>query len=64
VALLGRLSAEGVPDDLLAPVMIVMGLSAALTGLLFFGLGVARAGGAIRFIPTLSLAVFLAPPAG
>ena len=38
VALLGRLSAEGAPDDLLAPVMIVMGLSAALTGLLFFGL--------------------------
>ena len=59
VALLGRLSAEGVPDDLLAPVMIVMGLSAALTGLLFFGLGVARAGGAIRFIPYPVIGGFL-----
>ena len=59
VALLGRLSAEGAPDDLLAPVMIVMGLSAALTGLLFFGLGVARAGGAIRFIPYPVIGGFL-----
>jgi SulP family sulfate permease len=59
VALLGRLSAEGVPDDLLAPVMIVMGLSAALTVLLFFGLGVARAGGAIRFIPYPVIGGFL-----
>jgi SulP family sulfate permease len=48
---LEQLSAHGAPDDLLAPVMIVMALSAALTGLLLFGLGVARAGGAIRFIP-------------
>ncbi|HVQ10634.1 MAG TPA: SulP family inorganic anion transporter [Methyloceanibacter sp.] len=59
VALLGRLSAEGAPDDLLAPVMIVMALSAALTGLLFFGLGVARAGGAIRFIPYPVIGGFL-----
>ena len=39
--------------------MIVMGLSAALTGLLFFGLGVARAGGAIRFIPYPVIGGFL-----
>jgi sulfate permease, SulP family len=59
VALLGRLNAEGAPDDLLAPVMIVMALSAALTGILFFGLGVARAGGAIRFIPYPVIGGFL-----
>ena len=48
---LERLNAYGAPDDLLAPVMIVMGLSAALAGILLCGLGLARAGGAIRFIP-------------
>jgi sulfate permease, SulP family len=48
---LGQLDAEGAPDDLLAPVMIVMALSAALAGILLFGLGLARAGGAIRFVP-------------
>jgi sulfate permease, SulP family len=36
---------------LLAPVMIVMALSAALAGILLFGLGLARAGSAIRFVP-------------
>jgi SulP family sulfate permease len=50
-ALLERLNAAAAPDDLLAPVMIVMALSAALTGILLFGLGLARAGGAIRFVP-------------
>jgi SulP family sulfate permease len=58
-ALLARLNAEGAPDDLLAPVMIVVGLSAALTGLLLFGLGIARAGGAIRFIPYPVIGGFL-----
>jgi sulfate permease, SulP family len=48
---LGQLDAEGAPDDLLAPVMIVMALSAALAGILLFGLGLARAGSAIRFVP-------------
>jgi sulfate permease, SulP family len=33
-ALTARLGAEGLPDDLLAPVAILMGLSAPLTGLL------------------------------
>ena len=46
-----RLIAEGPPDDLLAPVMIVVALATALTGLLLWGLGLTRAGGAIRFIP-------------
>jgi SulP family sulfate permease len=59
VALLERFKAEGAPDDLLAPVMIVMGVSAALTGLLFFGLGIARAGGAIRFVPYPVIGGFL-----
>lgn len=48
---LEQLDSHGAPDDLLAPVMIVMGLSAALAGILLCGLGLARAGGAIRFIP-------------
>ncbi len=48
---LGQLDAEGAPDDLLAPVMIVMALSAALAGILLFGLGLVRAGSAIRFVP-------------
>jgi SulP family sulfate permease len=58
-ALIARLSAEGVPDDLLAPVVIIMGLAAALTGLLLCGLGLARAGGAIRFIPYPVIGGFL-----
>lgn len=58
-ALLLQLNAEGAPDDLLAPVMIVMALSAALTGILLCGLGLARAGGAIRFIPYPVIGGFL-----
>jgi sulfate permease, SulP family len=58
-ALLERLSAEGAPDDLLAPVMIVMALTAGLTGLLLCGLGLARAGGAIRYIPYPVIGGFL-----
>jgi SulP family sulfate permease len=58
-ALLGRLNAEGAPDDLLAPVMIVMGLAAALTGLLLCVLGLTRAGGIIRFIPYPVIGGFL-----
>ncbi len=54
-----RLIAIGPPDDLLAPVMIVVALSAALTGILLFCLGFARAGGAIRFIPYPVIGGFL-----
>jgi SulP family sulfate permease len=58
-ALIARLADQGLPDDLLAPVAIIMALSAALTGLLLFGLGLARAGGAIRFIPYPVIGGFL-----
>ena len=36
-ALMARFAAEGAPDDLLAPVIIIMALAAALTGLLLCG---------------------------
>jgi SulP family sulfate permease len=58
-ALIGRLLAEDPSDDLLAPVMIVMALSAVLTGVLLCGLGIARVGGAIRFIPYPVIGGFL-----
>jgi sulfate permease, SulP family len=58
-ALVERLFAEGAPDDLLAPVMIVLALTAALTGVLLCVLGLARAGGAIRFIPYPVIGGFL-----
>ena len=58
-ALMARLADQGLPDDLLAPVAIIMALSAALTGVLLFGLGLARAGGAIRFIPYPVIGGFL-----
>ena len=54
-----RLIAMGPPDDLLAPVMIVVALSTALTGILLFALGLARAGAAIRFIPYPVIGGFL-----
>lgn len=58
-ALVARLTDQGLPDDLLAPVAIIMSLGAALTGILLFGLGLARAGGAIRFIPYPVIGGFL-----
>jgi SulP family sulfate permease len=58
-ALIERLIAEGAPDDLLAPVMIALALTAALTGILLCGLGLARAGGAIRFVPYPVIGGFL-----
>ena len=58
-ALMVRLGEQGLPDDLLAPVAIIMALSAALTGALLFALGLARAGGAIRFIPYPVIGGFL-----
>jgi SulP family sulfate permease len=54
-----RLIAAGAPDDLLAPVMIVLAIATALTGLLLFCLGLARAGSAIRFIPYPVIGGFL-----
>jgi sulfate permease, SulP family len=58
-ALMARLAGQGLPDDILAPVAIVLALSAVLTGILLFGLGLARAGGAIRFIPYPVIGGFL-----
>jgi len=58
-ALMARLAAQGLPDDLLAPVAIIMAVSAALTGILLCALGFARAGGAIRFIPYPVIGGFL-----
>jgi SulP family sulfate permease len=58
-ALIARLADQGLPDDLLAPVAIIMALSAMMTGVLLFGLGLARAGGAIRFIPYPVIGGFL-----
>ena len=57
--LVARLREEGAPEDLIGPVMVVMGLAAALTGLLLCGLGLARAGSAIRFIPYPVIGGFL-----
>ena len=54
-----RLIEAGPPDDLIAPVMIVVAIATALTGILLFGLGLARAGGAIRFIPYPVIGGFL-----
>ena len=54
-----RLIEAGPPDDLLAPVMIVVAIATALTGILLFCLGLARAGGAIRFIPYPVIGGFL-----
>ena len=54
-----RLIEMGPPDDLLAPVMIVLALATLLTGILLFSLGLARAGGAIRFIPYPVIGGFL-----
>jgi SulP family sulfate permease len=54
-----RLIAVGPPDDLLAPIMIVVVLATALTGILLVVLGLVRAGIAIRFIPYPVIGGFL-----
>ena len=50
-ALTQHLAASGASDRLLVAALIVMPISAAMTGLLLCGLGVAHAGRAIRFVP-------------
>ncbi|MFM8859094.1 MAG: SulP family inorganic anion transporter, partial [Methylocystis sp.] len=59
-ALIVKLNDIGDPDDLLAPVMIVIALSTGLTGLILWLLGVLRAANAIRFIPFPVIGGFLA----
>jgi hypothetical protein len=46
-----HLAASGASDRLLVASLVVMPMSSALTGLLLCGLGAARAGRAIRFVP-------------
>src|SRR5581483_4597012 len=41
-ALMARFAVEGAPDDLLAPVIIIMAMAAALSGVFLLGLGCAR----------------------
>jgi SulP family sulfate permease len=59
-ALIDRLNDVGAPDDLLAPVMIVVALGTAMTGLLLCVLGFLRAGVAVRFVPFPVIGGFLA----
>ena len=49
-ALIGPLAATGT-ENLLAPALFMLALSAGLTGLLLCTLGLAGAGGVIRFVP-------------
>jgi len=49
--LAARLGANGAEEGLLAATLAVLALSSALTGLLLCGIGLARLGRAIRFIP-------------
>ena len=57
-ALVGPLAASGT-ENLLAPALFVLSLSAGLTGLLLCTLGFAGAGGAIRFVPYPVIGGFL-----
>lgn len=57
--LAGRLAAEGADEQLLASTLIVLSLSAALTGLVLCGLGIVRAGRAVRFVPYPVIGGFL-----
>ena len=58
-AFVQRLVAEGATEDLLQRAIIVMAFSTALTGTVLLGLGVTRAGRAIRFVPYPVIAGFL-----
>ncbi|MGA7330483.1 MAG: SulP family inorganic anion transporter, partial [Pseudolabrys sp.] len=48
-----------VGDQLLKPTLIVIAIGSALTGILLCGLGLARAGRAIRFVPYPVIGGFL-----
>src|SRR5215208_6212448 len=58
--LAGRLAAQGAGEHLLAATLIVLALSAALTGLVLCALGIVRAGRAVRFVPYPVIGGFLA----
>ena len=54
-----RLVAQGATEDVIKPAIIMMALATALTGILLLGLGVTRAGRAIRFVPYPVIGGFL-----
>jgi sulfate permease, SulP family len=54
-----HLAAAGASDRLLVAALIVMPMSSALTGLMLCGLGLARGGRAIRFVPYPVIGGFL-----
>ena len=58
-ALIEQLATRGRPEQLVMPALIIMALAAALTGLLLCGLGITRAGRAIRFVPYPVIGGFL-----
>ena len=58
-AMADRLIAEGAGAHLLHPVLIVIGLATAATGILLCTLGLTRAGRAIRFVPYPVIGGFL-----
>src|SRR5262249_39071715 len=53
------LAANGATDHTLEPTLILMALSSTLVGLLLCGLGLGRAGRAIRFVPYPVIGGFL-----
>jgi SulP family sulfate permease len=57
--LLHRLAADGAGADIIKPALIMLALGTALTGILLLGLGVTRAGRAIRFVPYPVIGGFL-----
>ncbi len=59
-ALLQRLRDAGAPDDLLAPVMIVVALTTAIAGGFLYLLGHFRAGSVVRYVPYPVIGGFLA----
>jgi len=58
-SLVGQLIASGTGAHLLEPTVIVMAIGSALAGILLCGLGIARAGRLIRFIPYPVIGGFL-----
>jgi len=58
-SLVARLIASGADAHLLEPTLIVMAIGSALAGILLCGLGLARAGRVIRFVPYPVIGGFL-----
>src|SRR5262245_31158426 len=58
-ALVEWLIANGATDHVLKPTLVLMALSSALVGILLCGLGLARAGRAVRFVPYPVIGGFL-----